>query len=55
LIAHALGRTKSEEEERLAAEGYLFCAETEVRAIGKLDAAKMAEVDDALEFSLGLK
>ncbi|HUT19084.1 MAG TPA: type II toxin-antitoxin system PemK/MazF family toxin [Anaerolineae bacterium] len=29
--------------------------ETEVRAIGRLDAAKMAEVDEALKFSLGLK
>jgi len=29
--------------------------ETEVRALGRLDAAKMAEVDEALKFSLGLK
>ena len=29
--------------------------EREVRAVGRLDATKMAEVDEALRFSLGLK
>jgi len=29
--------------------------ETEVRAIGRLDAAKMAQVDEALKFSLALE
>jgi metal-responsive CopG/Arc/MetJ family transcriptional regulator len=46
LIARALARTKAEEEERLAAEGYLYYAE-EASAFAEASAAAIAEaVDD---------
>ena len=42
LIAHALERTRAEEEERLAAEGYLFYAE-EASAFAEASASAIAE------------
>jgi len=46
LIARALARTRAEEEQRLAAEGYLFYAE-EASAFGEASAAAIAgAVDD---------